>query len=395
VEVGLDFDRILRGERLPAVVVDLDAFDRNVARAAAIVQGGGGGHTLRLATKSVRVPALIRRALDHGAPFQGLMSFCAEEAAYLAGEGFDDLLVAYPTVQPTDLALLRQLHEAGTRVRLVVDGRAGFDALSAAMEGVSEPFGAVLEVDMSLRIGGTHLGVRRSPLRTVTQVVSLFDASTPSARFVGVMGYEAQVAGLGDCNPFRRAMNPVIKGVRSASMRLVTRRRKAVAEALADRGLELFNGGGTGSLNITIEEPWLTEVTAGSGFLCPHLFDYYSNIRFEPACFFALQAVRSSDPGYVACQGGGYIASGEPGWDKQPVPHHPPGSELVATEGCGEVQTPVKLGTGVTVEPGQPVFFRHAKAGELAERFDEYLLVSNGEIVERVPTYRGAGRCFI
>ena len=391
----MDFDRILREQRLPAVVVDLDAFDRNVAQAAAIVQGGGGAHTLRLATKSMRVPALIRRALDHGAPYRGLMCLCAEEAAFLAGEGFDDLLVAYPTVAPRDLSLLKQLHEAGTLVLLVVDGRPGFEALSAAMDGVAQPFPAVLEVDMSLRIAGTHLGVRRSPLRVVEQVVNLFDTSSPSARIIGVMGYEAQVAGLGDRNPFKRAMNPVIKGVRSASIRHVARLREAIAGALADRGLELFNGGGTGSLNIAIQEPWLTEVSAGSGFLCSHLFDYYSNIRFEPACFFALQAVRASDPGYVTCQGGGYIASGEPGWDKVPVPHHPPGTVLVRTEGCGEAQTPVKLAPGVTVELGQPVVFRHAKAGELAERFHEYLLVSGDEIVERVPTYRGAGQCFI
>lgn len=395
----MDWRAILQDERLPAVVVDLDAFDRNVAQAARIVRGGGGGHALRMATKSVRVPALIRRVLDHGAPYRGLMCFSAEEIRFLAGQGFDDLLLAYPTVQPSDLAALRQVHEGGTRVVAMVDAEAHLEALSRAMNGAGAPLPIAVDVDMSLRIAGAaHLGVRRSPVRTPAQVVELLQRAEalPGVRPVGVMGYDAQVAGLGDRNPFKRAMNPLFGLVRRRSIASIRARREAIAGAVHAAGfeLELFNGGGTGSLDLVVREPWLTEVTAGSGFLCSHLFDYYSNIRFEPAFFFALQVVRSSDPGFVTCQGGGYVASGEPGWDKVPVPHAPPGLTLVGTEGCGEVQTPLQLPRGTTLQPGDPVLFRHAKGGELAERFDHYLLVSEGAIVERASTYRGHGACF-
>jgi D-serine deaminase-like pyridoxal phosphate-dependent protein len=395
----MDARSILHGERLPAVVVDLDAFDRNVAHAARVVRDGSGEHTLRLATKSVRVPALIRRALDHGAPFQGLMCFSAEEVRFLASQGFDDLLLAYPTVQPSDLAALRQVHAGGTRVIAMVDALDQLQTLSQAMAGLDQPLPVAVDVDMSLRIGGAaHLGVRRSPIRTVDQVVRLFEqgADLPGVRMMGLMGYDAQVAGLADRNPFKKAMNPVFRLVRHRSVASINTRRRTIAEALRARGfeLELFNGGGTGSLDIVVGEPWLTEVTAGSGLLCSHLFDYYSNIRFEPAFFFALQVVRSSDPTHVTCQGGGYIASGEPGWDKVPIPHDPPGLKLVAAEGSGEVQTPLRVPSGVHLEPGDAVLFRPAKAGELAERFQEYLLVSGGEIVERAKTYRGFGECY-
>ena len=44
--------------------------------------------------------------------------------------------------------------------------------------------------------------------------------------------------------------------------------------------------------------------------------------------------------------------------------------------------------------PADNVLLRHARAGELCERFDRLHLVQNGEIVEEVPTYRGEGRCF-
>ena len=333
-------------------------------------------------------------------PYRGLLCYAAEEASFLHQEGFDDLMVAYPTFQSSDLATLRDLHERGASVKAVVDSLEGLRALNEAMRGIASPFPAVLDVDVSLRLfaGALHLGVRRSPVRSWREALVLFDAARelPAVQLIGVMAYEAQVAGLGDHNPFRRLTNPVARLVRRRSVRTVAQARSRLAQALAAAGyrLDLFNGGGTGSLSWAATEPWLTELSAGSGLLAPHLFDYYSNLQLEPAAFFALQAVRSSDPGYLTSQGGGYIASGEPGWDKVPLPYMPPGLQLVSTEGCGEVQTPLRLGHGTRIPPGAPVLFRHAKAGELAEHFTEYLLVSRGAIVSRVRTYRGLGQCF-
>jgi len=398
---------VLKDERLPAVVVDLDAFDRNVAKIGGILQRGGHGHHLRLATKSVRVPALIRRILDSGEPYRGLMCFAVEEVCFLAEQGFDDFLVAYPTVQPSDIQRLVDLMADGKTVRLVLDSIEQIEILSAANPHGERPIDVVLDVDMSLRLfgGRVHLGVRRSPLRSVEDVFTLCEAvrCLSGIRIVGMMGYEAQVAGLGDRNPFKRLINPVAAVIRRRSMARVAELRKQLAEGFHERDLDLqlFNGGGTGSVNFTVNEPWLTELTAGSGFLCSHLFDYFSNIQLEPACFFVLQASRSSDEGYLTCAGGGYIASGEPGWDKVPRPHLPKGLRFVSTEGCGEVQTPLRLPAdgslklGREIPWGGPVLFRHAKAGELAEHFNEYLLVAGGEIVDRAATYRGLGGSFV
>jgi D-serine deaminase-like pyridoxal phosphate-dependent protein len=69
--------------------------------------------------------------------------------------------------------------------------------------------------------------------------------------------------------------------------------------------------------------------------------------------------------------------------------------QLLPLEGAGEVQTPLRLPAGVELALGEPVFFRHAKAGELAEHFNEYLLVRGDRIEARIPTYRGLGRCFL
>jgi D-serine deaminase-like pyridoxal phosphate-dependent protein len=387
---------LLKNESLPAVIVDLDAFDRNVEKTAAMMRTQPGKR-LRLATKSVRVPELIRRALKLGGDsFRGLMCFSAQEVTYLHSQGFDDFLVAYPTLQASDLSALRQVHESGAQVTLVVDSSEGVRALAQAMQGVLRPFPVLLDVDMSLRLlgGRLHLGVRRSPIRSVDDALALCDEisrHTGALQIHGLMAYEAQVAGLGDRNPFKRLINPIASLIRHLSLARVAKLRADIARAMREKGypVAVVNGGGTGSLNYALEEDALTEVTIGSGLLCSHLFDYYSNIQFEPACFFALQVARASDPGYLTCLGGGYIASGEPGWDRVPVPYLPQGLKLVSTEGCGEVQTPLRVPSSLKIALGNPVLFRHAKAGELAERFNEYLLVSKGSVVARVPTYRG------
>ena len=93
--------------------------------------------------------------------------------------------------------------------------------------------------------------------------------------------------------------------------------------------------------------------------------------------------------------GGGYVASGAPGRDRLPRPVHPPGLRLDRAEGAGEVQTPL-LGPGAAgLAVGDRVWFRHAKAGELCERFDTLALVAGGRVVDVVPTYRGEGRAFL
>jgi D-serine deaminase-like pyridoxal phosphate-dependent protein len=323
------------------------------------------------------------------------MSYCAAEARLLAGDGFDDILVAYPTLQQPDLADLRALHDAGTNVSLVVDSTAGIDALADAMAGVAAPFRCVIELDASWRPLGAHVGVRRSPVRSADDLARVLAhvRSHPQLRCIGVMSYEAHVAGLPDRNPFNRKMNPAFGFVRRRSIRPLAKLRAQVADVFAAAGveLELFNGGGTGSLTWAAHESHLTELTAGSGLLCSHLFDYYSNLDLEPAGGYAVQVVRSSDEGYVTCQGGGWVASGEAGADRLPRPWLPAGLRLVDTEGTGEVQTPLRVPRDTSLALGDPVLFRHAKAGEPAERLDAYLLVSGEAIVERAKTYRGLG----
>jgi len=395
------YRQAVKDQRLPLALVDLDAVDHNIG---VLLEGvRSRGKRLRLASKSVRCLALIRHIVERGqGTVRGIMAYTVEEGAFLAQQGFDDVLVAYPSVQPSDaLTLARVAREGRATLAIIVDSQAHLERLDAAgvAEGARIP--VVVEVDMSWRpLGGRlHFGVRRSPLRTPEAVLSLAERAHASRglRFHGVMGYEAQIAGLGDDNPFARAQNPVKRMIRERSRPHVEETRERIARMIRERGLplEVFNGGGTGSLNWCAAESSLTEVTAGSGFVASHIFDFYRHLKLRPAAFFALQVVRRSDPGFVTCQGGGYIASGPPGPDRQPVPWLPEGLGLVAMEGAGEVQTPLRVPPGVDLDLGDPVFFRHAKAGELAEHFTHYLLLRGDRVVERVPTYRGMGHAFL
>jgi D-serine deaminase-like pyridoxal phosphate-dependent protein len=156
--------------------------------------------------------------------------------------------------------------------------------------------------------------------------------------------------------------------------------------------LEFVNGGGTGSLHTTSREDVVTEITAGSGFYAPTLFDHYSAFTLTPAAMFALPVVRQPSKRVATVLGGGYLASGPADDLRLPTPYLPTGLKLDKNEGAGEVQTPLH---GADLRIGDRVYFRHAKAGELCERFDTLLLVEGDRVVDEVRTYRGEGCAFL
>jgi D-serine deaminase-like pyridoxal phosphate-dependent protein len=59
------------------------------------------------------------------------------------------------------------------------------------------------------------------------------------------------------------------------------------------------------------------------------------------------------------------------------------------------VQTPVHGAAAHRLRVGDRVYLRHAKAGELCERFNSLYLIEGERIVDEVPTYRGEGLAFL
>lgn len=384
--------RAALGDRpLPALIVDLDAFDANVATTLRGVQHSRA--RVRLGSKSVRCVTLLKRAAAGlGDRFGGVLGFHPREAKHLVSQGFQDVLVAYPSLHPADLDALCDCAEAGATVTAMVDDAAQISALDARAREREVVLPVAIDVDMAWRAGPIVLGVRRSPLRTVEAVLALAgiirDARGLTLR--GFMGYEAQIAGLPDRDPRGRVI-VAHRALKRLSRPPVRARREMVLNALRDKGFDVIiaNGGGTGSLEFTAGDPSVNELVVGSGLLGGHLFDGLDEFAPEAAACFALPAVRRPAPDIVTCLGGGWIASGPPGAERLPRPWLPEGLSLLSLEGAGEVQTPVRGAAAATISLGDPVFFRHAKAGEPMDRVEHALLVQGEAVVDVAATYRG------
>jgi len=403
VNPGLDqsharYEAIFSEVEAPFAFVDLDAMGANGAR----MLERAAGKPIRVASKSLRCRALLNRALRSDERFQGVMTFTLPETLWLAGEGFENLLLAYPTVDVealAELALRSVANPEGAPI-VVVDCVEHLEAIESVLGGGAAPMRVCIDLDASWWGFGGRLkvGPKRSPIHTVEQAVALAQEIERRAQIslVALMAYEGQVAGVGDRPPERRLRGAQIRWMQRRSMAELSERRAAIVAAIREFcDLPIVNGGGTGSLESTAAESVVTELAAGSGFYAPALFDHYSRFSLTPAAGFVLPVVRKPAPGVATALGGGYLASGSGDAARLPSPWLPPGLRLDPEEGAGEVQTPLLGAPAAELSVGDRVYFRHAKAGELCERFDLLHLIEGGEIVDIVPTYRGEGRAFL
>ncbi|WP_353815739.1 alanine racemase [Agromyces sp. SYSU T00266] len=359
------------------------------------------GTPIRIATKSIRVRAVVDALLALPG-YRGVLAYTLAEAIWLAERmpRLDDLVVGYPTAETAGLRRLATDPDLARRVTLMVDSPDQLDLVDAVRPaGRREEIRVCLELDASWRapvLG--HLGVRRSPVHEPEDAGALaaYVAARPGFRLVGLMAYEAQVAGVANARRGRPVDGAVNRWMQSRSMpELVERRARAVAAVRRHAELEFVNGGGTGSLEATAADPSVTELGAGSGILAGHLFDGYAHFTPAPAAAFALDVVRSPSPRHATVLGGGWVASGPPGADRLPAIAWPDGLRMLAREGAGEVQTPVTGAAAARLRAGDRVWMRHTKSGELAEHLNEFAVVDGEEVVGTVPTYRGEGKAFL
>jgi D-serine deaminase-like pyridoxal phosphate-dependent protein len=393
-----EYEAIFAEVEAPFAFVDLDAMDANAEE----MLGRGAGKTIRVASKSLRCRALLQRALGADERYAGLMTFTLPETLWLAERGFEDLLLAYPTADGgalRELALRSAANPAGAPI-VMVDCVEHLDAIESVLGSAAAAVRVCIDLDASWwALGGRlKVGPKRSPVHTLAQAVALAQeiVRRPQLELAALMAYEGQIAGVGDRPPGRRLRGAAIGWMQRRSAAELAERRGAVVTAIREIApLEIVNGGGTGSLELTGAESAVTELTAGSGFYGPGLFDHYSRFSLTPAAGFALPVVRKPTPSVATALGGGYLASGSGDAARLPVPWLPPGLELDPEEGAGEVQTPLLGPAAAQLSIGDRVYLRHAKAGELCERFDALHLVSGDEVVDVVPTYRGDGQTFL
>ncbi|MFG2995669.1 amino acid deaminase/aldolase [Streptomyces sp. NPDC048340] len=390
------YDRATAHLDAPLAIVDLGAFDAN----ADDLVRRAGGKPIRVASKSVRCRVLLERVLARPG-FAGIMSYTLAESIWLARSGFEDVLLAYPSADRGGFAELAGDPKLAAAVTVMVDDPAQLELIDRSRDGGTQEVRVCLELDTALHLlgGRVRVGARRSPLREPGQLAELARtvSARPGFRVVGLMGYEGHVAGVGDSLAGRPLRSRAIRLMQGAARKELAARRgetvRAVRAVVPD--LEFVNGGGTGSVQQTAAEDAVTEIAAGSGLYVPRLFDNYTSFRGRPAALFAQPVVRRPGVGVVTVLGGGYPASGAAGADRLPVPYLPEGLRYDPQEGAGEVQTPLLGSAADDLLIGDRVWFRHAKAGELCERFEELLLVEGDRVTATAPTYRGEGRTFL
>ncbi|TFD28328.1 amino acid deaminase/aldolase [Cryobacterium cryoconiti] len=378
----------------PVAAVHLDALRHNthdmLDRAA--------GTPLRVASKSIRVRGVLEAILALPG-YRGVLAYTLAEALWLA-ETVTDVVVGYPTADRAAILQLSRSERLAATVTLMVDSVAHLDVIDAVLPpGSRAPIRVCIDLDASWDaplLG--HLGVWRSPVHTPADARRLAVAilARPGFHLVGMMSYEAQVAGVGDRPAGRPVRGMLNRWVRGRSVAEIAERRAAAVSAVREVApLEFVNGGGTGSVETTRGDASVTDVAVGSGFFGGHLFDNYASFRPAPAAAVAFSVVRKPRPDMAVLLGGGWVASGVPGADRVPRLVWPDGLHLVAREMAGEVQTPLTGPGAARLGVGDRVWARHTKSGELSEHVNEVALVENGQVVDILPTYRGEGKVFL
>lgn len=371
---------------VPTLFLDNHAFKKNIQW----VKENAGQKKIRIATKSIRSRSVLKDILKSDTIFQGLMTYDIREAIWLRDGGFTDILMGYPTM---DVQGVRELLKNPLDITLMVDLPEHLEFLEREAMVAGKKISICIDIDLSMDLPGLRFGVYRSALNSTGRMKHFLEKlkGCHHLKLTGLMGYEAQIAGVMDKE------SVLIRTLKKLSLRQLQERRKQMLSMIHAEGhvLSLVNGGGTGSLQNTSQEEIVTEITVGSGFFAPVLFDHYADFKLHPSLMFTLPIVRHPEKNIITCLGGGYIASGSTEAIKQPTPYLPAGLKMLKHEGAGEVQTPMMYHGPLKLLPGDSVIMRHAKSGEICERFSSIVVIERGIEVGRYPTYRGEGKNFV
>lgn len=386
------YNNVFQEIERPFAWLDLEKLDANITKLSLLAKD----KRVRIATKSIRSVGMMKYLEENMPYFNGWMTFTAKETVYLAEQGLDQFLIGYPVMEKDSVIEACRWISKGKSITFMVDDLQQAGWLNAIAKDQEVVASICIDINLSLPTPFIYFGTRRSSITNMEQFLLFVEQLTAmqNIKITGLMGYEAQIAGVGN-NPDNWLKGLVIRRLQKYSKTKISDFRRRVVFKLKQQidTLEFVNGGGTGSLDFTAASKEVTEVTIGSGFYKPALFDFYKNNELQSAAGFALRVTRKPTLDTVVCHGGGYLASGTIDAQRLPVIISP-GLDYYSTEGAGEVQTPLKI-HHEKYDIGDTIYFRHAKAGELCERFNELHLIRKGRYKGSFKTYRGDSQCFL
>lgn len=381
---------LVKDKRFPMVICDLDAFNQNLERVGNYLTKVK--KSLRLCTKSVRVPELVNK-VEKEDFVNGIFTYNSAEALFYA-ENYEikDILLGYPTMSKVDVdELCKAASIDGVSITVVVDDIKQINLLEEFAVKNNVEFNTLIEIDVADKLFGRNVGVYRSPIRAPKAAVKLAQiiSKANNLYFRGIMGYEAQNASIGDDKALFRF-------AKKRSRKHVNIWRQNFVDALTKAGLkpEVVNGGGSGCFQETATETSITEIGIGSLLFKSHIFDSINSLNeFLPSVFFVIQIVRKPKENIATAFSGGYVSSGSV--RAIPIPVIPKNIITSKDEEFGEVQTPFIFDPKKReLNLGDPIFCRFGKAGEPLEHFNEILIYSKGKLIDSYKTYRGYGKRF-
>ncbi|MEJ2295870.1 MAG: alanine racemase, partial [Candidatus Lokiarchaeota archaeon] len=260
---------LVKDRKIPLVMCDFDTFKRNLKKAGYLLKIKK--KYMRLCTKSVRVPELVK-FVEQQDFVNGIFAFNSAEVLFYATEyQIKDILLGYPIYSDIDAEELCQAAKVeGVNVTVMVDDAKQTRILETHAKAHNVHLDLLIEIDLSYQFLGQTVGVLRSPLKQTLEILKLAqiieDVENLSLR--GIMAYEAQNASLGDDKLLYRF-------IKRRSRVYVNKMRQNIVDKLTEAGytLDVVNGGGSGCFQENLEEPSITEIGIGSLLFKPHIFD--------------------------------------------------------------------------------------------------------------------------
>jgi D-serine deaminase-like pyridoxal phosphate-dependent protein len=351
---GIPFDEI----DTPALLLDLEAFERNVERMARYFSDKPV--SLRPHAKTHKCPQVALRQLAAGAI--GITCAKVSEAAVMASAGVTDLLIANEIVSPTKINRLMDLARTAS-LMVAVDDPVNVLALSQACAAKGVHVRVLVDVDVGMGRCGVLPG---EPAVVLAHQI----ANAPGLEFAGILAYEGHVVMTPD--PQERAQK-----VRDALAPLV-----ATCETLKRDGLpaQIVSGGGTGTYDMTGTCPPITEVEAGSYVF---MDTTYLRIRpeFESSLTVLSTVVSRPAHGRVVTDAGMKAITKEFGW---PLPLDVPGASfrsLSEEHGTLLLEDP----SSVRLRPGDKVRFIPSHCCTTVNLYDKLHVVRRDALVDVWP----------
>jgi D-serine deaminase-like pyridoxal phosphate-dependent protein len=273
----------------PALLVDLDVLDANIARIASTCRAHGVGW--RPHVKAQKTPEIVHRQLAAGA----IGVTCAKlgEAEVMADAGIADILIANQIVGPQKIARLIALRGRAD-VMVAVDNPDNVTALGAAATSAGLRLRVLIEVDIGMHRAGVLPG---EPVLTLARRI----AAQPGLCLAGVMGWESHAVLLADAAEKERTVREAI-GVLTAS-----------AQACRADGhpATIVSCGGTGTFPFCIAQPGVTEVQIGGGVLSDMHYREHYHVDFPPALTLLATVVSRPTPTRIVLDAGKKAMSGD------------------------------------------------------------------------------------